>query len=60
MLNNKIFKMSLMLLGLIVVFHLLSKTNTNFQKPENIENLECDSRLPHVKDNFWGGKKKTN
>ena len=60
MLNNKIFKMSLMLLGLIVVFHLLSKTNSNFQKPENIENIECDSRLPHLKYNFCGGKKKTN
>lgn len=46
-----------MLLGLIVVFHLLSKTNNHFQKPENVENLECDSRLPHEKDNFWGGKK---
>jgi hypothetical protein len=58
MLNTKILKMCGMLFLLIVVFYLLSKSNGKFQKPENIEDFKCDSRLIHEKDNFWGGKKK--
>ena len=34
----------------------VGETNNSFQKPENVENLACDSTLPHVKDNFCVNK----
>ena len=71
MFNKKILKIALMLLVLIAIFHLLTKKNPSFQRPEHIEEgLKCDRRLPHeredfwdgngVRENMWGGKKKEN
>jgi hypothetical protein len=67
MFTKKTLKLCLMFLLLIGVFHLLSKTNINFQKPENIEDFDCDKRFPdqiytdkvsNVRENMWSKRKK--
>ena len=57
MFNKKILKIALMLLVLIAVFHLLTKKNPNFQRPEHIEGLKCDRRIPHEREDFWDGNR---
>ena len=69
MFNKKILKIALMLLVLIAVFHLLTKKNPSFQRPEHIEEGlnaidVCQDEKEDfwdgngVRENMWGGKKK--